>query len=354
MSQEMLSLLHSLTQLTEEATAPEDHLIQLCDDQPLFHTSLCECLMPYQSEFSDAAYKWLYLWFSSPRSALRRYALQFIPPLLHTYLTALYSREQACTTLKKRCEICLSALIPFVKEFPDTSNVSLHATTSTASLYFYPSTPLDRQTTKKEISEDTPLTPPHSSQRSTLLNLIERINGSTRPVLLPLFLGAFTEDLASHPAPVKLSYCHALTSICASGLLEIPWSPYLKHRLLKQDPILLPLTHFPQKPRIRLSQPLLLEMSRGLRFCLEAGERTACLQAAESVHFRSLLEVFPQSHLCCNALLNLLSEQMREEVTAFEKMNEEKPDRHSISTLEETSGSTIELEKEDHLDTSTV
>ena len=44
----------------------------------------------------------------------------------------------------------------------------------------------------------------------------------------------------------------------------------------------------------------------------------ATLQAAECLYFRSLLEGMHQAMLCSNALLNLISEELSEEMREFE------------------------------------
>ena len=316
MTQDVTSLLHTLTQRTEEGSVTEDSLLQLCEEQRNLHISICQCLEPYQPGASDAAYKWLFLWFSSPVPALRRYALQFIPSILSTYLSALHSSDTTSSTLKKRCEICICALLSHLRE-PPPSALSLGNATSYSSLYHYPSTPLDRQTGRESCSEGaTPTRHTESAKQPVIL----RINGSTRPVILPFILSAFTDELNAVSISVKLSFCRSVTIICASGLSDIPTSPYLTHCLDKQDNSLSlqMLQSLQERQRIRVSQPLLIEMCQGLKFCLNRAMLLATLQAAECLYFRSLLEGMHQAMLCSNALLNLLSEELNEEMREFE------------------------------------
>ena len=338
MSQELLPLLHTLSQLTEEGSVTEDHLLQLCDDQTSFHTSFCGCLEPYQPEISDAAYKWLFLWFSTHITSLREYALQFIPPLLSTYLSAIYSTAATSGTLKKRCEICLSALLGQLKEPPCPTFTLQNATTS-CSLYYYPSTPLDKLTVRVEsLSEG-----PSPSRHPDSFKLIERINGSTRPILLPLILAVFTEKLSSAAIHVKLSFCTAVTTICSSGL-EIPYSSYLSYSLDKQELAAVTvsqLNSLQQRQRIGVTEDLLIEMCQGLKFCLNKSVLLASLQAAECVYFRSLLESKSRAMLCSNALLNVLTEELQEEINDFERSSFE----NSLSTpVKDTGGITLGFE----------
>ena len=349
MTQDALPLLQTLTQLTEEGSVTEDSLLQLCEEQPGFYASICQFLEPYQPGASDAAYKWLFMWFSTPVAALRRYALQFIPQILSTYLTALHSPDAASGTLKKRCEICLSALLQHLRE-PTPSPLSLSNATSYSSPYYYPSTPLDRQTGRESASEGA--TPTRLSDSKPAVT--QRINGSTRPALLPLILAAFTDELSSVSTPVKLSFCRAVTVISASGLSDIPTSPYLSHCLDKQEhnsqslPVLYNLQ---ERQRIRVSQPLLIEMCQGLKFCLNRAVLVPTLQATECVYFRSLLEAMPQAMLCSNALLNLLSEELSEEMREFELSSP----AHSASTPVEAAGdATLEFELTEHTDSTVV
>ena len=338
MSQELLPLLHNLTQLTEEGSVTEDHLLQLCEDQTNFHTSFCRCLEPYQPELSDAAYKWLFLWFSTRITSLRGYAFQFIPSLLSTYLSAIYSTAVTSGTLKKRCEICLSALLAHLKE-PPCPTFSLQNATTSRSLYFYPSTPLDKQTVRVESLSDGP----SPSRHSDSLKSIERINGSTRPILLPLILAVFTEELSSATTPVKLSFCTAVTTICSSGL-EVPYSSYLSYSLDKQEHAAVSvsqLNSLQQRQRIGMTEDLLVEMCQGLKFCLNKSVLLASLQAAECVYFRSLLESRSRAMLCSNALLNLLTEELQEDINDFERSSLE----NSLSTpVKDTSGITLKFE----------
>ena len=316
MTQDVTSLLHTLTQRTEEGSVTEDSLLQLCEEQRNFHISICQCLEPYQPGASDAVYKWLFLWLSSPVPALRRYSLQFIPSILSTYLSALHSTDTKSSTLKKRCEICLSALLSHLRE-PPPSALSLGNATSYSSLYHYPSTPLDKQTVRESCSEGgTPTRHAESAKQP----VVQRINGSTRSLILPSILAAFTDELNSVPTAVKLSFCRSVTIICASGLSDIPTSPYLNHCLDKQDNSLSlqMLQSLQERQRIRVSQPLLIEMCQGLKFCLNRTVLLATLQAAECLYFRSLLEGMHQAMLCSNALLNLISEELSEEMREFE------------------------------------
>lgn len=332
MSQELLPLLHTLTLLTEEGSVTEDHLLQLCEDQPNFHTSFCRCLDPYQPEISDAAYKWLFLWFSTHITSLRGYALQFIPPLLSTYLSAIYSTAATSGTLKKRCEICLSTLLAHLKE-PPCPALSLQNATTSCSLYYYPSTPLDKHTVRVDsLSEG-----PSPSRHQDSFKPIERINGSTRPILLPLILALFTEELSLATTPVKLSFCTAVTTICSSGI-DVPYSSYLSYSLDKQEHTAVTvsqLNSLQQRQRIGVTEDLLIEMCHGLRFCLNRSALLASLQAAECVYFRSLLESRSRAMLCSNALLNILTEELQEEINDFERSSLE----NSLSTpVKDTSG----------------
>ena len=349
MSQDIIPLLHTLTQRTDEGSVTEDSLLQLCEEHRNFHISICQCLEPYQPGASDAAYKWLFLWFSSHATGLRRYALQFIPPILSTYLSALYSPDVTSVTLKKRCEICLSALLSHLREPAAPSALSLSNATSYSSLYFYPGTPLDRQTGRESSSEAATPTRHADSVKSAV---VQKINGSTRPVILPLILAAFTDELNSVSISVKLSFCRSVTIISASGLSDIPTSPYLTHCLNEQDPQSLQLLQsLRERQRIRVSQPLLIEMCQGLKFCLNRSMLLATLRAAECLYFRSLLEGMHQAMLCSNALLNLLAEDLNEEIREFELSS-----LTQVSTPVESAGddATLEFEKTEHVDSTVV
>ncbi|KAI6661038.1 hypothetical protein LOD99_13760 [Oopsacas minuta] len=337
MNEEILPLLRTLIQLTEDGSVTEDHLLQLCDEHTNFHTHICQCLEPYQSETSELVYKWLYLWFSSLITSLRCYSIQFIPPLLSTYLSAIYSTAATCSTLKKRCEVCLSALLVHLKE-PPNSIISIQNATNYISLYYYPNTPLDKQTTPRGDSLSEGVTPIAHTES---FKYIDKINASTRPLLLSMFLAIFTEELSSIATPVKLSFCRAVTVICSSGISEVPSSPYLTYSLDKQEHNMVAnsqLNSLQKKQRIQLSESLLVEMCQGLKFCLNKSELLATLQAAEIVYFRSLLECWSQAMLCSNALLNLLTEELQEEIREFELSS---PNNSLSTPVEDTGEATL-------------
>lgn len=325
---ELNSLLNQLISDTENTSDTE--LIQQCYEFHNFNSRILNYLQNHQAHTNDV-YKWLFLWIKSYKSNLVNFAIQFLPSVIWNYLYSLYATPNSTNNqLKKLSEICIVALVPQLTNDERISIPNFTQVTAYSSVYHRTKKDLPLQQLSAPVGSTTNgsmQTPPTMYTQLpfsySLQGPLKKINSSNRSSIILSTLNKFKQDISSYPIELKLAYCHMCTRICSAGFSGLPISKLLQSHLdssrsssNNQLITLVELQTLSSISRIQLNEKLLLEMNKGMRYCLEKPLFLSVLQAVEVIYQRANYHIYQSALITSNALLNLiLDENSNEELS---------------------------------------